>query len=85
MRLVRTRPALLDVAVTVEANDLATALPVDLSAIRRLSDLAVPFASQDIGRIEVKQAERVGPTQLRLTLRRNVSACSASPASCRGR
>ena len=43
MRLVRTQPALLDIAVTVEANDLATALPVDLSAIRRLSDLAVPF------------------------------------------
>ena len=69
MRLVRARPALLDVAVTLDANDLATALPVDLSAIRRLSDLAPPFNTQDIGRIEVKQAERVGPTQLRLTLR----------------
>ena len=68
-RLVRVHPELLDVQLTVAANDLEAALPFDLQAIRRLSDLAVPFGAHDVGDIEVKGAEQVGPGQLRLTLR----------------
>lgn len=68
-RLVRVRPPLLDVEVTLGASDLDGPPQADLSAVRRLSDLAQHFAVEDVGAIEVARVEPAEPGRLRVMLR----------------
>jgi hypothetical protein len=67
MELERVRSPLLDVEVREEVNDLEAG-DVDLSSIRRLSDLARAFGVPDADPIEVRRSELVGQRDVRLTI-----------------
>lgn len=67
MKLVPARSPLLDVEVTIAANDLET--PLDsIAMIERLADLGPRYKVEDVGSIPVLRAEVVG-NQVHLVLR----------------
>ncbi|MDX1412022.1 MAG: C2 family cysteine protease [Nitrospirales bacterium] len=68
LEIVPARSPYLDVELKVNVNDLENPL-VDMLIITRLADLGPRFETDDIGNIEVKQAEFIGHQTLQLTLR----------------
>ena len=69
LELEPVRSPLLDVELTVDANDLEDSLMLDTGHIKTLSDLGPWFQVEDVGNIEVRRAELTDHHYLQLTVR----------------